>query len=268
MKYLAGMFLFLSLHALAGPKLYVFDCGRVSMDSMDMFNITESESTVRELFVPCYLIKHEKGLLLWDAGLPKTVADAHGPAPFEGGTMIYDRWIVDQLADMGITPAAITHTAFSHLHFDHAGAANALAANTVIMQRTEWDSAFEKGHEFVDTTLFDGLKQAKLNLIDGDYDVFGDGSVRLIYAPGHTPGHQVLLLQLGNFGPLLLSGDLYHTQANRKLRRAPRFNYNAEQTFASMGKVEQLLATTGATLWIEHDKELADTLRKAPDYYD
>jgi len=268
MKYIAVIFLFLSMHAIAGPKVYVFDCGTVSMANLDMFNIQAHESSVRELFVPCYLIKHDKGILLWDAGLPKTVADAQGPVEFEGGKMVYDRWIVDQLADMGITPADISYAAYSHLHFDHAGAANAMVVNTVLMQRTEWEAAFEEGREFVDTTLFDGLKQANLTLIDGDYDIFGDGSVTLIYAPGHTTGHQVLLVKLDKFGPLLISGDLYHTQANRTLRRIPKFNYNAEQSFASIDKVEKLLAETGATLWIEHDKALADTLKKAPNYYE
>lgn len=268
MRYLACIFLFFSVQAFAGPKLYVFDCGTVSLDSLDMFNIKENESSVRELFVPCYLIKHANGVLFWDGGLPKSVADAEGPVPFEGGQMVYNRWIVDQLADMGITPADITHVAYSHLHFDHAGAANELAANTVIMQQTEWDAAFSKGREFVDTTLFDGLKQAKLTFIEGDHDVFGDGSVRLIYAPGHTPGHQVLLVNLDKMGPLVLSGDLYHTQANRKLRRVPTFNYDAEQTLSSMDKIEKLLTETGATLWIEHDKALADALQKAPAHYD
>lgn len=268
MRYLVCIFLFLSIQAFAGPKLYVFDCGTVSLDSLDMFNIKANESSVRELFVPCYLIEHADGLLFWDGGLPKAVADAEGIQTIEGGTMVYERWILDQLADMHITPAGLTYVAYSHLHFDHAGAANDLIASTVIMQKSEWDTAFEEGHEFVDTTLFDGLKQANLKFIDGDHDVFGDGSVRLIYAPGHTPGHQVLWVDLENMGPLVLSGDLYHTRANRELRRAPKFNYDADQTFVSMDKVEKLLAETGATLWIEHDKALADTLKKAPAYYD
>jgi glyoxylase-like metal-dependent hydrolase (beta-lactamase superfamily II) len=158
--------------------------------------------------------------------------------------------------------------AYSHLHFDHAGAANFFVESNVIMQRKEWDAAFGGESEFVDTSLFDGLKNAKLSFIDGDYDVFGDGSVKLIYSPGHTPGHQVLLIALENTGQVLLSGDLYHTRANRCLRRAPTFNYDAEQTLKSMTKVEQLLAENGATLWIEHDKALADTLKMAPQFYD
>jgi N-acyl homoserine lactone hydrolase len=268
MKYLAGIFLFMSLHAMAGPQLYVFDCGATHLDSMEMFNLKPDETSVRDLFIPCYVIKHDKGILLWDAGLPKSMADAGGPVSAEGSVTKYDRWIVDQLADMGIKPADVTHVAYSHLHFDHAGAANEFVDNTVIMQRTEWETAFEPGHAFVDPRLFEGLKQAKLQMIDGDYDVFGDGSVRLIYSPGHTPGHQSLLLDLDNTGLVMLSGDLYHTRANRALRRVPSFNYNAEQTLQSMDKVEKLLAETGATLWIEHDKALADTLKKAPAFYD
>ena len=136
------------------------------------------------------------------------------------------------------------------------------------MQRKEWDAAFAEGGEFVDTSLFDGIEKNKVTFIDGDYDIFGDGSVRLIFAPGHTPGHQLLLVTLKNSGPILLSGDLYHTRANRSLRKVPPFNSDAAQTLESMDKIESLLADTGATLWIEHDKALADTLKKAPAYYD
>jgi N-acyl homoserine lactone hydrolase len=268
MKYLAGVLILISSQVFAGPKLYVFDCGLLNLDSLEMFNLTESESSVRQMFVPCYLIEHENGRLLWDGGLPKSVADAEGPVSIDGGTMVYERWIVDQLADLDITPSDVTHVAYSHLHFDHAGAANYFVKSNVIMQRKEWDAAFSGGSEFVDTTLFVGLKGANITFIDGDYDVFGDGSVKLIYTPGHTPGHQVLLVNLESTGPVILSGDLYHTKANRRLRRAPTFNFDAEETLKSMQKIEQLYVGTGATLWIEHDKDFADTLKKAPHYYD
>ena len=268
MRYLAVALVFMSCQVFAGPKLYVFDCGLLNLDSLQMFNLTESESSVRQMFVPCYLVEHEKGLLLWDGGLPKSIADAKGPVAIDGGTMVYDRWIVDQLADMGIEPGDITHAAYSHLHFDHAGAANFFLESNVIMQKREWDAAFGGENEFVDTSLFDGLKDAEVSLIDGDHDVFGDGTVKLIYTPGHTPGHQVLFIELDNTGPLLLSGDLYHTRANRSLRRAPLFNFNADETHESMRRVEEQYVDKGVTLWIEHDKELADTLKKAPLYYD
>ena len=268
MKYLASLLIFISTQSFAGTKLYVFDCGLINLDNLEIFNIAEDESPVRQLFVPCYLIEHDSGLLLWDGGLPKPIANAEGPVSPVGGTLVYDRWIVDQLADMGVSPADVTFAAYSHLHFDHAGAANFFLESNVLMQREEWDAAFSEGGDFVDSSLFDGLKEANVTFIEGDYDVFGDGSVRLIYTPGHTSGHQVLLVTLENTGKILLSGDLYHTRANRSLRRVPKFNVDAEETLASMDRVEDLLSQTGATLWIEHDKALADNLKKAPQFYD
>lgn len=265
---MAVVLLLISTQVLAGPRLYVFNCGVIHMDSLEMFGLRENESSVKEFFIPCYLVQHEKGLLLWDGGLPRSIADADGPVIDEGITMMYERWIVDQLADMGVATADVTYAAYSHLHFDHAGAANAFAGSEVIMQKTEWEAAFGEKAAFVDTSLFDGLKDSKLNLIDGDHDVFGDGTVKLVYAPGHTPGHQVLLVTLENSGKILLSGDLYHTRANRALRRVPTFNVDASQTLASMEKVEKLLQLSNAMLWIEHDMALADTLKMAPQYYD
>jgi glyoxylase-like metal-dependent hydrolase (beta-lactamase superfamily II) len=135
------------------------------------------------------------------------------------------------------------------------------------MQKAEWDSALAGNPEF-DVSLFDKLKDAKLTIIEGDYDVFGDGSVRFIYAPGHTPGHQALFVNLEKTGPIVLSGDLYHFRESRSLRRVPKFNFDAAMSLQSMDKVEALIKETGATLWIEHDKALADTLKKAPEFYE
>jgi N-acyl homoserine lactone hydrolase len=268
MRWIALIILFSSSAALAQTKLYVFDCGSLSLEDISMFNLTAEETEVRELFVPCYLIEHEKGRLLWDGGLPKPYADA-GQISLEGGSATYENWIVDQLAAMGITPGDISHAAYSHLHYDHAGAANYFLESKVLMQKAEWEAAFggESG-AFVETEWFDRLKTADVKILEGDHDVFGDGSVKLIYTPGHTPGHQSLYVDLEATGPLILSGDLFHFRANRTLRRPPNFNADAEQTLESMDKIEQLIKETGATLWIEHDKALADSLNKAPAYYD
>ncbi len=260
--------LFCPVFAFAGPKLYVFDCGVIAMADITMFNLSNDETDVRELFVPCYLVEHEKGRLFWDGGLPKPMADAPGEMMIAGGKVRYERWIIDQLADMGVGIGDIEFAAYSHLHFDHAGAANFLTESRVLMQRAEWDAAFNVENEFIDTSLVDQIPEENVQLLDGDYDVFGDGSVQIVYAPGHTPGHQTLLIDLENTGPVLLSGDLYHFRENRSLRRPPHFNFDREMTLKAMDKVEAVLKETGATLWIEHDQALADTLNKAPDFYD
>jgi len=268
LKTLLGLLLVVSTTAFAQPKLYVFDCGILYLDNVAIFNLKEDETSVRELFVPCYLVEHDKGLLFWDGGLPLAVAQAEGRVALEGGTMAYERSVIDQLADMDIKPSDVGYAAFSHLHFDHVGVANAFSGSNVLMQKTEWDAAFGGDSGFVDTTLFEELKNSELTILEGDHDVFGDGSVRIIYTPGHTPGHQALLVNLKNTGPVILSGDLYHFRANRSLRRAPTFNFDAAMTLDSMDRIEALITETGATLWIEHDKALADTLRKAPEFYD
>jgi glyoxylase-like metal-dependent hydrolase (beta-lactamase superfamily II) len=260
--------LLLSSVAFASPKLYVFDCGAIDLGDVTMFGLQPNETPVRELFVPCYLIEQGNERLLWDTGLPLNIAGKGRIASEDGGSFLYERSIVDQLGAMGIKPADITYVAFSHLHADHAGGANAFAGSNVLMQKAEWDSALAGNPEFEPSDVFARLKETKLTIIDGDYDVFGDGSVKLLYAPGHTPGHQTLLINLAKTGPVMLSGDLYHFRESRALRRVPKFNYDAAMSLQSIDRIEALLKETGADLWIEHDKALADTLQKAPRFYE
>jgi glyoxylase-like metal-dependent hydrolase (beta-lactamase superfamily II) len=264
--------LFLSLvsaSASAGPTLRVFDCGLIHLQNVTDFGLKKDETPVRELFVPCYVIEHAKGRLLWDAGLPLKAAEAGGQrVDVEGFGMTYKRSLVAQLADAKLAPGDIGLVAYSHLHFDHIGAASAFPGATVLMQKAEWDFATGEGAKDVDAELFKALQQQSRTMIEGDHDVFGDGSVRIVFAPGHTPGHQALLVNLEKTGPVLLSGDLYHFRESRALRRTPTFNFDAAETLRSMDTVEALLKKTGATLWIEHDKALADTLRMAPAVYD
>jgi glyoxylase-like metal-dependent hydrolase (beta-lactamase superfamily II) len=256
--------------AAAGPRLYFFDCGSLTFDDVASFDLTNEETPVRELFVPCYLVEHDRGRLLFDAGLPVGLAGQGVVEPTPGMRMRLDRSIADQLGDLGLAVTDVDRVAFSHMHFDHVGAANLFPHATLLIQKPEYDTAFslEEANDVFDPTLYDKLRDAKREMLEGDHDVFGDGSVRLISAYGHTPGHQVLWLDLEKLGPLVLSGDLYHFRASRRLRRTPSFNFDAQMTLAAMDKVEALISETGATLWIEHDKALADTLKRAPSYYD
>ena len=119
-----------------------------------------------------------------------------------------------------------------------------------------------------DFSVYKELENNKRQILNGDFDIFGDGSVIILNAPGHTPGHQVLLLRLKNYGPLLLSGDLYHFVKSRELKAIPTFNVDAAQTLESMEKIEGIIASEKATLWIEHNLVLAKTLNLAPAFYD
>ena len=107
-----------------------------------------------------------------------------------------------------------------------------------------------------------------LQLLDGDADVFGDGSVTLVSTPGHTPGHQSLLVHLKNSGFIILSGDVAHTEENFKKDIVPSLNTDKEKSIASMDKIRQMIATYKAKFFINHDKNQTDKLKLLPAFYD
>lgn len=250
-------------------KLYVFDCGMLRFGSIESFSISDDETDIRDLIVPCYVVEHERGRLLWDGGLPSKTAETFG---WQGEGMLsrLDRTLSEQLGDIGLDMSSFDYAAYSHMHFDHVGVANEVDGATLIIQKEEYDAAFadEVTVPGFDPSLYKKLKDAELLLIEGDHDVFGDGLVRIISAPGHTPGHQVLFIDLDNSGPIVLSGDLYHFDISRQDRRVPAFNVDRELTLSSMDRVEALVAETGASFWIEHELALFEQLKKSPDYYD
>ena len=250
-------------------KLYVFDCGMLRFESLENFSISNDETDIRDLIVPCYVVEHDKGRLLWDGGLPSKTAEVEG---WQGEGMLarLDRTFSQQLPEIGLDMSSFDYAAFSHSHFDHMGVANEVNGATFIIQKAEYDAMFadEVTVPAADPALYDKLKDAERILIEGDHDVFGDGRVRIISAPGHTPGHQVLFVDLANYGPLVLSGDLYHFAISRRDRRVPKFNVDGEMTLASMDRVEALVEETGATFWIEHELAFFEQLNKAPAFYD
>ncbi|HWF93557.1 MAG TPA: MBL fold metallo-hydrolase, partial [Xanthobacteraceae bacterium] len=104
--------------------------------------------------------------------------------------------------------------------------------------------------------------------LTGDHDVFGDGSLVLISTPGHTPGHQSLVVKLPKTGTVILSGDAVHFKDNFDNRRVPAGNTDKDQTLASMQRIADFLSKEQAKLWINHDKVQSDTLKHAPEFYD
>jgi len=98
--------------------------------------------------------------------------------------------------------------------------------------------------------------------INGDLDVFGDGSITIISTPGHTPGHQSLLVRLPKRGNVILTGDAAHFKENWDLDHVPGFNFNQEQSHASMNKLKALAEKEHAEVWINHEKMISDKIPK------
>ena len=256
----------------ASVQLYVFNCGDFRFPSVENFSVGDNETTVRDLVVPCYIINHPQGTLLWDGGLPSATANISGwqRDPETGVQVRMQQTLQSQLLemDLGFDLTSINLAAFSHIHYDHVGVANELTNAKWLVQRGDYEVVAKGGTvPAYDPALLAEIKKRPTQVLDGDYDVFGDGKVRLISATGHTPGHQVLYVELADFGPLMLSGDLYHFRLSRDQRRVPMFNVDKNQTLEAMDKVEALVAETGATFWIEHDAALFETLKLAPNFY-
>jgi N-acyl homoserine lactone hydrolase len=259
-------------------RLYVFDCGvlNVTAPGVERYHVTPAEVGEVRMPVPCFLVAHPRGTLMWDVGvIPDSVVDAQpqGANSNVNPTVaaVVRRTLRSQLAQIGYSPADITYVAISHAHIDHTANLNAFAGSTWLTRPAERDFMWAENNPRVNPAFYTALKDSgKVMLIEKDeYDVFGDGSVVMKAAPGHTPAHQVLILRLASAGRVMLSGDLYHYPQERRFNRAPPDNeFSVAQSAASRQRIEEYLKTTKTQLWIEHDFNANATLKKAPAYYE
>jgi N-acyl homoserine lactone hydrolase len=251
-------------------RLYVFDCGVIKGLDPGLFNFTKEELAETELAVPCYLIVDPKGTLMWDVGAIPDTAFSDDHTPVTQNYFTSTRTLKSQLAEIGYTPADITYLALSHYHGDHVANSNEFAGSTWLVRQVERDAMFAaKPPALSDPNNYNLLKDSKTVILSADeYDVFGDGKVIIKFAPGHTPGHQVLILKLAKTGNVMLAGDLYHYPEERKLNRIPTFEFNKEESLASRAMIEDYVKKTNTQLWIEHDFVGNSKLRKSPQYYE
>jgi len=251
-------------------RLYIFDCGVIHTTNGDSYSLKKEEMGSTEMSIPCILVAHPKGTLMWDNGDIPDRAFPPGGGRATLGVVTQDKPLLPQMAAAGYAPSDITYLSMSHYHGDHVANANAFAGATWLVRKVERDRMFSS-EPITRSPLenYSELKNSKTILIDKDeYDVFGDGTVVIKSTPGHTPGHNVLFLKLKKTGPVVLSGDLYHYPEERTLKRLPVAEFNKEQTAASRADLEVFLKKTGAQLWIEHDIIGNARLKKAPEFYE
>jgi glyoxylase-like metal-dependent hydrolase (beta-lactamase superfamily II) len=232
-----------------------------------------------DLAVASFLVVHPKGTLMWDAcAVPDADWTPVGAATkfhlvladSQERDLTLTKPLKAQLEEAGHAAPDITYLALSHYHYDHTANANDFAGATWLVRQAERDAMFAGQPPAVtQPATYARLRDSKtLILSTDDHDVFGDGSVVIKSAPGHTPGHLVLYVKLAQTGGVLLSGDLYHYPEERTLDRVPTFEFNADQTRATRVAIEAFLKETGAQLWIQHDLPTVAKLKKAPAYYE
>lgn len=263
--------LILNLSYAAAPpdaRLYALNCGYIDIHDMSVFSDTHFyPHQAMRLADPCFLIKNPKGWLLWDLGL----GDQYFQHPWNDTkdqvTFTVPVSLTAQLKQLGLKPNDIKFVAISHSHLDHVGNLRLFPNATFLMQRVEYNYIQKKpAPSSVLENTYDLLKDKRKILLNGDYDVFGDGSVTILSTPGHTPGHESLRVELPKKGVIILSGDLYHTRQAYLHRLVPTFNTSRAETLASMTRIDKVLQDAHGQLIIQHDPKDFASLPKVPKY--
>jgi len=193
----------------------------------------------------CYVIKHGADYMVWDTGY------APGSTPSAN-----NKPITDLLSQLNIKPDQVKYVGISHFHADHTGQLAPFTNATLLIGKGDWDGA--NATPPMPGANVDGLKpfmggSRKVEPLAADKDVFGDGSVMILRTPGHTTGHQALLVRLKDKGPVILSGDAVHFHENYTSDGVPGFNYDRAQTIASIERIKQIEKNLKATFIIQHD---------------
>ncbi|MBV9555506.1 MAG: N-acyl homoserine lactonase family protein [Pseudolabrys sp.] len=243
----------------ADMSLTRLDCGTPQAPTAvnERFSDTYSLGDLKLQFVySCYLIKHDGDYLLWDTGHAMTAPNV---APKES--------VVDQLAKLNVKPEQIKYVGISHYHADHTGQVASFPGATLLIGAREWDAITAPNPaQGVNYKPFEhwAKGEGKLEALALDKDVFGDGSVIVLRTPGHTPGHQSLLVKLPQTGNVIIVGDAVHFRENWDAEGVPAFNYDRAQTVASLERLKAIAANLKATVIIQHDKRDIDKLPAFP----
>jgi N-acyl homoserine lactone hydrolase len=245
-------------------KLYVLNCGEGIAGDISRWSPGVNVGKSMPFVDNCYLIHHTTGWMLWDTGVSDAIAampDGLAPADPKATHWKRPKTLASQLEQLGVKPSDIKFLAVSHTHPDHTGNVEMFPNAMLFVQKAEyeWPGAnnaprFKPEHP--------------VTKLEGDRDIFGDGSVTIITTPGHTPGHQSLLVKLPKTGALLLTGDAVHFKSNWENRGVPSNNFDKDKTVASMQRMADVLAKEKAQLWINHDKAQRDTLKLSPNFYE
>ena len=255
----------------AAPKadvmIWRLDCGQIQMNDASPLSDTGSyDGRSRRLSNGCYLIRHGAELLLWDAGLPSTLLGKPIDSQPISPTLSVD--LPTQLAKLGLRPDDITRLALSHYHFDHAGQAAAFPKATLLIGAADWTAlrSTRKPAGAEPALLAPWLTgKGKVDPVEGDRDVFGDGSVVMLAMPSHTHGASALLVRLGQAGPVILSGDVVHLEAQWSLSAVPSWNTQRADSLSSMDRLQKLAANLGATIIVQHDPSDVSKLATFPE---
>jgi N-acyl homoserine lactone hydrolase len=254
---------------MSAMRLYAFHCGGDRSDRaiFDPFDPDVGTKIYAPYFF--YLVQHPHGNVLFDSGVhPAMRDDPHGRLGEAADAIVVemapDDDVVSQLGKLGLKPRDIDHVVQSHLHFDHAGGLEFFPEATIYVQRSElsfayWPAVYQRGM-YIRADFDHPLRWKEL---DGEYDMFGDGRVVLIPTPGHTPGHQSMLVRFDD-EPIVLLSDATYMMEKMRQRLLPAILWNPDAMVASWERVEDIERRLGARLICTHDVDFRETMKLAP----
>lgn len=235
-------------------RLYTLDCGTIEVKDSSILDVTNSMQGPITLNNSCYVIQHGKEYMLWDAGFnPEAIKGSKKEDPFR--PMIKET-IPESLKKIGLDIYDITKIGISHNHFDHIGQANTFKHAKLYIGTRDYTFMFEKKKvpkELNPELLNEWADGKNVEKITTRHDVFGDGSVMIIPASGHTHGHLALLVNLKVSGPYLLTGDTWYTYQNYKYNLVSDFDMNPEQSKRTMRYMKAYMRHKNAKLIINHE---------------
>jgi glyoxylase-like metal-dependent hydrolase (beta-lactamase superfamily II) len=257
----------------AGPdvRLYVLETGLIECADYAIFSPNAGPGVRQDMSVRSYLIVHPQGTLLWDTGIADAIAELpEGQRIIESIVFKVPKTLRSQLSEIGVDPRNVDYLGLSHLHIDHVGNVDLFPGATVLLQQAEYDAGYGPNPE--ELTLmpetYAALDRDRIRTVDGDHDVFGDATVVLRSLPGHTPGHQGLLVDLRDSGPILLATDIAYSAQDYADAAVRTSNVDLEQSRSSIETAKRIEREEGATAWLHHDLEAQRDIRTAPAYYE
>ena len=265
-------------------KLYAFSSGALTLGKGALVNLAPMDPPV-QVPVGFYVIRHPKGTVLFDTGNNDRIITDPGywGAAFSALKPVNtpDVAIDTQLRKIGLSPDDVTYVVVSHLHLDHGGNVAKFPKSTVVVQKTEIQNAFwpepgTGGPYMVGDVLplrsanTDNPNAVKMIQLNGDLDLFGDGSIVVKRWVAHTPGSQMMTVKLKNTGLIILTGDNVYFRENVEKNTPPNINlvYSTSGYFTAFEWIRRMIATEQANFFTAHDPDAFKAMKKAPEFYD
>ena len=246
-------------------RLFAFTCGWLTGS---MANFLAGESGRLRVPIPCFLIDHPQGAVLFDSGIHRDAQ--HDPAARLGfAAKVFDvefrpgEDVAARLAAVQIDAGRIRYLVNSHLHFDHTGGNVAVPNAQLVVQRSEWEAGHDADmirQNFYDPKDYD-LGHDVL-AVSGEHDLFGDGRVVCLPTYGHTPGHQSLRVRLDS-GDVILTGDACYLRRTLEALHLPSVVHDAEAMLSALRQL-RTLRDRGTRIYYGHDPEFWSGVPQAP----